>query len=403
MRSTAEHCTAIVEIEVAAHKRRIVRPRWRRACECEDAPREVAAAAPDRLFARTPYGTSVWATVLFERYVCHRPLNGVAAWLAHQGLPISPGTLAGGLARLAPLFEPLARAILERQNTAAVRHGDETGWRIQSLKQAGRSPRAWLWVSVTVDAVYFHIDPSRSAEVALAVFGGAAVVQILVVDRLSSYKKLARVLDGRVILAWCWSHQRRDFIDCAAGQAELADWCQAWLGRIGSIYRLNKARRSHYRPGAEPRDEAFAVAQRRLETELEDLFATAERELAGLDDTARQAGPLRSLLNHRGGLSVFLERPDVPMDNNLAERTLRGAVIGRQLSFGSDSEEGARFTATMYSAVRTLALNGLNVRRWLEEWLKACAANGGRAPPDPSPWLPWSMSKARRRELMAPE
>ena len=396
------HDTTLVEIEVKAHKRRIVRPRWRRQCDCEASPREVTAAAPDRLFPRTPYGTTVWACVLFERYVGRRPLNGVAAWLSHHGLPISAGTLAGGLARLAPTFEGLARAILEHQNEAAVRHGDETGWRVQSLKQAGRSPRAWLWVSVTVDAAYFHIDPSRSAEAALRVFGAALAVQVLVVDRLSAYKKLARVLDGRVILAWCWAHQRRDFIDRAAGRVELTDWCRAWLERIASIYRLNKARLSHYRPGLEQQDEAFAAAQQTLQTELKRLFATAEGELAGLDETAPEAGPLRSLLNHRKGLSVFLERPDVPMDNNFAERTLRGAVIARRLSFGSDSHNGARFTAMMYSAVETLALNGIDVRRWLQEWLKACAANAGRAPPDLSQWLPWSMSQARRRTLMAP-
>ena len=321
--ANGDRSTTIVEIEVQAHKRRIVRPRWRRQCDCEASPREVTAAAADRLFPHTPYGTTVWACVVFERYVGRRPLNGVAAWLSHHGLPISDGTLAGGLARLAPAFEGLSQAILEHQNEAAVRHGDETGWRVQSLKQAGRSPRAWLWVSVTADAVYFHIDPSRSAEAALRVFGAASAVQVLVVDRLSAYKKLARVLDGRVILAWCWVHQRRDFIDRAAGRVELTDWCRAWLERIASIYRLNKARLSHYRPGLEQQDEAFAAAQQTLQTELKRLFATAERELAGLDETAPEAGPLRSLLNHRKGLSVFLERPDVPMDNNFAHADIR--------------------------------------------------------------------------------
>ena len=88
--------------------------------------------------------------------------------------------------------------------------------------------------------------------------------------------------------------------------------------------------------------------------------------------------------------------------HNLAERTLRGAVIARRLSFGSDSHNGARCTAMMYTAVETLALNGIDVRRWLAEWLKACAGNAGRAPPDLSQWLPRSMSEARRRTLMAP-
>ena len=61
------------------------------------------------------------------------------------------------------------------------------------------------------------------------------------------------------------------------------------------------------------------------------------------------------------------------MDNNLAERVLRGPVIGRRLSFGSDSENGARFTAVMYSVIATLSLNGIDVLRWLQAWLAACS------------------------------
>ena len=111
---------------------------------------------------------------------------------------------------------------------------------------------------------------------------------------------------------------------------------------------------------------------------------------------------MRSLLNHREGLSIFVERPQVPMDNNAAERALRGPVVGRRLSFGSDSESGARFTAQMYSVLGTLASNGVNALRWLEAWLGECAANGRRPPRDLSPWLPWSMCEERRRALVAP-
>ncbi len=88
--------------------------------------------------------------------------------------------------------------------------------------------------------------------------------------------------------------------------------------------------------------------------------------------------------------------------DNLAERLLRGPAIGRRLSFGSDSGTGAQFTALMYSVVGTLVLNRIDVLRWLEAWLAACADNGGRPPDDTSPWLPWSMDAARRRELTAP-
>ena len=394
--------STIVEVHVAAHKRVIRRPRWCRRCACASSPMEVSAPPAPRLFAGTPYGTSVWARFLFERYACFRPLNRVAAWLSDQGLPISPGTLGDSAHRFAPLFERVAEAILARQNEASVRHGDETAWRVQSLREEGRSSRAWLWTSVSEDAVYFQVDPSRGAEVAKTLFGAAVHHTAIVCDRYSAYKKMARELDGAVILCWCWAHQRRDFIHCAAGQVGLTQWCRRWIERIALLYHLNKARLVHYDPGLERQSAAFDAAQAALKKALDGLFADAGRELAALPRTAREGKALRSLLNHREGLSVFVDRPQTPMDNNAAERALRGPVIGRRLSFGSVSETGARFAAMMYSVLGTLASNGIDALRWLDAWLTTCAENDGRAPGDLSAWLPWSMSTERRRALMAP-
>ncbi len=183
----------------------------------------------------------MWVRFLFERYACFRPLRRVAEWLSDQGLPVSAGTLAAGVHRFMPLFDPVAAAILDHQNESAVRHGDETTWRVQSLREQGRSSRAWLWTSVSEDAVYFHVDPSRSAEVAMKLFGAAGRHTVLVCDRYSAYKKLARELDGAVILSFCWAHQRRTIIHCAAGEERLTPWCERWIERIALLYRLNEA------------------------------------------------------------------------------------------------------------------------------------------------------------------
>ena len=383
----AEEST-LVEIEVKAHKRVIRRPRWRRTCECASSPMEVSAPPVPWLFPRTLYGTSFWARFLFEHCACFRPVHRVAAWFSSQGLTVSPGTLADSLKRFVPLFEPVAHAILAHQNKAALCHADETGWRVQELRGQDRSSRAWLWTSVSSDAVCFHIDPSRSAEAAHKLFGEALLGTVIVCDRDSAYKRLVRLLGGLVILAFCWSHVRRDFIDCAAGQVDLTDWCPGWIERIAGIYRLNEARLEHCDSGLKRPAPAFDAAQTALKEALDALFAEAQRELVALPDEAREGKALRSLLNHRDGLSAFVDRPQVPMDNNLAERVLRGPVIGRRLSFGSNSEDGARFTAIVYSVAGTLSMNGIDVLRWLEAWLDACAKNGRQPPDDLSPWLP---------------
>lgn len=393
--------TTLVEVEVKAHRRVIRRSRWRRACTCESAPVEVTAPPVERLFPGTSYGISVWARFLFECFACLRPIKRVAAWMGHQGLAVSAGTLADSIPRFLTLMEPVSAAILAHQNEAAVRHGDETAWRVRALRETGRSGRAWLWGSVTGDSAWFLIDPSRSAAIAMKLFGGTVCVLFLVCDRFSAYKSLARELGGRVVLCWCWSHQRRSFIDGAAGHPRLARWCERWTDRIAAIYRLNKARLAHFEPHPGPQTAAYFAAQRELAEAVDGLFRDAEEELAGLSDKALKAKPLRSLLNHREGLGVFVDRPEVPMDNNAAERVLREPVIGRRLSLGSDSETGARFTAVMYSVVVTLKMNGIDILKWLESWLRACAGNGGRPPGDLSPWLPWKMSAERRRELAA--
>ena len=189
----AEEST-LVEIEVKAYKRVIRRPRWRRTCECASSPMEVSAPPVPRLFPRTLYGTSFRARFLFEHCACFRPVHRVAAWMSGQGLAVSPGTLADSLKRFVPLLEPLAEAILAHQNKAALRHADETSWRVQELHGEDRSSRAWLWTSVSSDAVCFHIDPSRSAEAAHKLFGDALLDTVIVCDRYSAYKRLVRLL-----------------------------------------------------------------------------------------------------------------------------------------------------------------------------------------------------------------
>ena len=182
--------SSLLEIEVRAHRRVIRRGRWRRRCGCASSPLQVSAPAVPRLFPSTPYGTSVWSRFLFEHYACLRPLHRVAAWLGDQGLPVAPGTLADSAPRFVPLFEPLAEAIRAHQNASALRHADETTWRVQALRVEGRSARAWLWTSVGNNAVYFHIDPSRSAEAAATLFGELRSGTVIVCDRYSAYKKL---------------------------------------------------------------------------------------------------------------------------------------------------------------------------------------------------------------------
>jgi transposase len=116
----------------------------------------------------------------------------------------------------------------------------------------------------------------------------------------------------------------------------------------------------------------------------------------------KQKKVLQSLLDHWSGLTVFVEHPEVPLDNNAAERSIRHPVTGRKNYYGSGSLWSAELAATLFSILQTLVLWGLNPRHWLTLYLQVCAEKGGKPPPNLDPFLPWSMDEARRAALIRP-
>ena len=113
------------------------------------------------------------------------------------------------------------------------------------IELAGKTGhRWWLWVFLGEDTVVFRLDPSRSHEVPEGHFAGAAGV-VLMVDRYSAYKAMAQVKLGNVVLVFCWSHVRRDFVKVGKAWPEHKEWAIAWLRRIRDLYRFQRQRLTH--------------------------------------------------------------------------------------------------------------------------------------------------------------
>ena len=106
---------------------------------------------------------------------------------------------------------------------------------------------------------------------------------------------------------------------------------------------------------------------------------------------------LESLGDHWTGLTVFVEHPAVPMDNNTAERAPRGPVVGRKNYYGSGAVWAGRLAAMLFSLLQTLCLWRLNPRAWLTAYLTACAEAGGQVPEESERFLPWNLSAEERR------
>src|SRR2546425_13716 len=142
--------------------------------------------------------------------------------------------------------------------------------------------------------------------------------------------------------------------------------------------------------------------QHDLLTKLSQMQERCEMHLRASKLHLTQQKVLSSLQNHWDGLTVFVGRPEVAMDNNTAERMLRNPVVGRKNYYGSGSVWSAHLAAMMFSVIQTVLLWGLNPHHWLSAFLQACAENGGQSPTGLSAVFALQMTPECREELARP-
>jgi transposase len=383
-----------IEIDVQAHRRVIRRRRYRKTCTCPGC-QTTTAPAPAKLIPKSLLGASVWVEILLAKYFNHQPTERLLTSWKLLGLDVAASTVNAGLARLQPLFLPIYQALQERNRLSAYQQADETRWLVFVDKDGKQGHRWWLWVFNGEDTVVYVLDPYRSHDVPEGHFT-AGISVVLMVDRLASYKAMAPVKTGLIVLAFCWAHVRRDFISVAKSFPELKPWALAWLKQIRQAYRANRERAPQWGTPA------FAAPDSQLREVMDQMQTTAAAELA--DPQLRQ--PCRkvlvSLQEHWTGLTRFVDDPRIPMDNNASERSLRGAALGRKNYYGSSAEWSGQLAMTLFSVFASLQKWNLNPRTWLRWFLDACANAGGSAPSDIQPFLPWNMSDTQRQALAQP-
>src|SRR5712692_5594215 len=418
---TAKHCPAcgaafvpfpgseesnLIEVQVQAHIRRIQRQRYHKTCQCPHVPGMVTAPPAPRLIPKSPLGVSVWTRVLLDTYLYGRPTHRFCEELRHHGLPVAQGTLTDGLQKIAVLFEPVMTKLYERQMSEKRFHGDETRWEVFEEVEGKTGHRWYLWVMQSASVVFYRMAPGRGADVPTAHCAKLhkdLVDVVLVCDRYSAYTCFAKGHEG-LILAYCWAHVRRDFLKAARSWPDLESWMFTWVEDIRELYRLNAARLEVWDETLrlDQHPSAFVERHRDLETQLSQMQARCEAHLQEPDLHLVKQKVLSSLHTHWDGLTVFVGRPEVAMDNNSAERIRRNPVVGRKNYDGSGSVWSAHLAARMFSVLQTVLLWGLNPHHWLTAFLHACAEHGGKSPTDLSAFLPWQMAPERREELARP-
>jgi len=379
--------STILEVEVKAHRRLIRRRRYRPTCDCGVHPGVVTAPPAPRVIPKSILGVSIWVTVLLDKYLFYRPTYRLRADLQTQGLDLPLGTLTDGLQRLVPLFEPVYEALAAHSRRQPLWHADETRWQVFVTVEGKVGYRWYLWAFHSAEVVVFVLAAGRAHDVPEDHLGPDAQ-GIMVVDRYKAYQAMAQVKQGLIVLAFCWAHVRRDFVTLARTWPDQEGWALAWVARIGELYRLNDERLAVVEQPA-----VFVEADARLRQAVTAFGQQGEAELAEASLHPARRKVLESLGDHWSGLTVFVEHPEVPMDNNTAERTERGPVVGRKNYYGSGAVWAGRLAAMLFSLLQTFCLWRLNPRTWLTAYLTACAEAGGEPPPDVESFLPWQLSE----------
>jgi len=376
-----------IEIETVLYRRLTHRRRYQRTCSCPGQRTWTAARTP-KLIAKGRLGVSVWVEIFLDKFASQRPTERLLQHWQFLDLNLAAGTVADGLRRLQPLFQPIQEALCVRNRQAVLTQGDETRWRV-FIDQEGKVGHSWwLWVFGGGDTVVYILDPTRSHAVPEQYFPENAS-GVLLVDRYSAYKAMAQVKDRTLLLAFCWAHVRRDFVRVGKGWPELKPWALQWLKRIRDLYHWNRRRREN------PADAAADAGLRQALAAMQ--HALTELAAASLREPCRKV--LTSLQEHWSGLTLFVDDPRIPMDNNLSERRLRGPALGRKNYYGSGALWSGCLAAMLFSILATLKLWQINPRRWLRWYLDSCATAGGKAPQDIQPFLPWNLSPQQRGEL----
>ena len=264
-----------------------------------------------------------------------------------------------------PNYEALCRQAL----AAEVAFVDETYWRV--MEQDSRAPW-WVWCVTTDDAAAYWIRSKRSHEAAAEVLG--SFQGVLMSDGYAVYEALARGSPG-ITPVHCWAHVRRKFIEA---ESSFPQECQHAVDLIGELYAVEREAPFGNRDG---QAEILAL-RRRLRHERSRPVIDALREWAYATKPAvlprsSLGKALAYMLSLWPGLTAFLENPRVPLDNNAAERALRGVVVGRKNHYGSHSRRGAETAAMLYTLFESAKLAGVDPHAYVLEATHRAIANPG--------------------------
>ena len=333
-------------------------------CDCI-----VQAEAPSRPIARGMAGPGLLSHVLVSKYCDHLPLYRQSEIYARQDVELERSTLADWVGGSAQLLEPLVEALRRYVTAASKLHADDTPVPVLAPGN-GKTKTGRLWTYVRDDrsagdtappAVWFAYSPDRKGEHPerhLEKFRGT-----LQADAYAGFNQLYE--NGRIEQAACWAHVRRKFYDLE--QAHASPVAREALQRIGALYRIEEQIRGR------PPEQRREVRQAQAQPLLDSLRQWCEEILSKLSRKSETTAAIRYALVRWDALLRYVDDGHIEIDNNAAERSLRGVALGRKNYLFAGSDAGGERAAIIYSLIGSAKLNGLDPEAYLRDVLTRIA------------------------------
>jgi transposase len=339
------------EIDVVERRFVIVRHRRQKyRCDCGHCE---TALGPRRWLSGGRYSSAFAIAVVIGKYLDHLPLERQVRQMARLGVDCDSNTLFDQCWALANIVRPAYERLPELQRQQLVLHVDETSWPMLDKKQQDKS---WhIWDIVSEVAAYYSIRDGRGgvhAEALLAGFDGYVMSDGYIV-----YESLAKRYPKLRHIA-CLVHARRKFVECSEAFPQETERI---LDLIGELYRIEGEATS-----LEQRAEFRNARSRPVVAELQKVL-TETRAIPG----SALESAMKYTAKRWSKLIRFLDDPRLPLDNNAAERALRGPVVGRKNHYGSKSRRGTEVAAIFYSLLETAKLVGTDPAAYLHRCVEA--------------------------------
>ena len=364
MRKLGEDVTEILDYVPASFKViRHVRPKL----SCRICETIVQSPMPSLPIERGRPGPGLLAHVLVAKYADHLPLYRQSGIYAREGVELERSTLADWVGRSVALLDPLIEALRKDVLGSAVLHGDDTPVPVLA-PGLGKTKTGRLWTyardgrphaSDQPPAAMFFYSPDRKGEHPqshLKNFNG-----ILHADGYAGFNAIFET--GRVTEAACWAHVRRKFFDVhVANGSPIA---KEALNKIAALYAVEAQIKGW------PPDERRRYRQDHAAPLIADLKAWLDSALQKLSGKSDLAGAMRYGLSRWNGLTNYIHDGRIEIDNNAAERSIRGIALGRKNYLFAGSDRGGNRAAAIYSIIETCKLNAIDPEAYLRDIL-AC-------------------------------